>query len=259
MKKMRSIHACVIAALISGCAGPPKYGEEKPLSLNDGTHPIWAVAPAVNLSGESSVDPILQADLVFQQLQAVNNLTVIPVNRVIQVYAALHITRVESEEQAAIVCEQLGCDALVVPTMTIYDPYNPPKMGAALQLLRRQTSAGHPNNVDARELIRQASPSTSEALPAHPGFIQVVGMYDSANGTVHAAVLRYAMGRNDPTGPLGPNEYFVSMDRYSEFVYHTLIEQMLGRVAGQAVTPVDTAQNAQNMQSPLIGLTAQAN
>jgi hypothetical protein len=253
---MRRIHICLLASLLAGCVGPPKYGEEKQITLSDGTHPIWAVAPAVNLSGEASVDPILQADLLFQQLQAVNNLTVIPVNRVVQVYAALHITKVESEEQAAIVCQQLGCDALVVPTMTVYDPYNPPKMGAALQLLGSGTSMARANNVDARELIRQATPLETEALPSHPGFIQVVGMYDAANGSVRDAVLRYAKGRNDPTGPYASNEYLVDRDRYSGFVYHTLLEQMVGRVAAQ---PPAAAQADQSAQTAGIGFTAQTN
>ena len=256
MTKMRSIPILLLAGLLTGCLGPPKYGEEKQITLSDGTHPIWAVAPAVNLSGESSVDPVLQADLVFQQLQAVKNLTVIPVNRVIQVYAALHITRVESEEQAAIVCQQLGCDALVVPTMTIYDPYNPPKMGAALQLLGAGTSQLAANNIDVRELTRRATPMTNEALPSHPGFIQVVGMYDAANGSVRDAVLRYARGRNDPTGPLASNEYFEDMDRYSGFVYHTLIEQMIGRVSQK---PTVTAQAEQSAQTAGIGFTAESN
>jgi hypothetical protein len=259
MKTMRSIHPLLLAVLLAGCVGPPKYGEEKPLSLSNGTHPIWAVAPAVNLSGEASVDPILQADLVFEQLQAVNNLTVIPVNRVIQVYAALHITRVESEEQAAIVCEQLGCDALVIPTMTIYDPYNPPKMGAALQLLGRG-SFTRAANVDARELIRQAAPMEIQPLPAHPNFIQAVGMYDAANGTVRDAVLRYAKGRNDPTGPLAANQYFVCMDDYSGFVYHTLIEQLLARVEGDATPPpVEAAASEQSAETPSLGFSPQSN
>jgi len=245
MNKMRSISACVALSLLSGCFN--HYGEERQLSVSNGTHPVWAIAPAINLSGEPSVDPILQADLVFQQLQAVNNVTVIPVNRVVEVYAALHITKVESEEQAEIVCEQLGCDGLIIPTLTIYDPYNPPKLGAALQLMRR-VPLDRSKNVDVRELTRQATPMTTEALPKNPSFIQVVGMYDAANGSVRDAVNQYAKGRNDPTGPLAANEYLVSMDRYCGFVYYTLIQQMIGRVTSQPAQAVQTAQ---------IGLTAQ--
>jgi hypothetical protein len=247
MKSLRSISACLALTILGGCFNA-KYGDERQLSVNNGTHPVWAVAPAVNLSGETSVDPVLQADLLFQQLQAVNNVTVIPVNRVVEVYAALHITRVESEEQAAIVCEQLGCDGLIIPTITIYDPYNPPKVGAALQLMRRSPME-HANNIDPRELTRQASPMLTAPLPQHPSFIQVVGMYDAANGTVRDALMTYARGRNDPTGPLASNEYLESMDRYSGFVYYTLIQQMIGRVTGQSPELARAVQPPQNMRT----------
>jgi hypothetical protein len=231
------------ALLLTGCA-TPKYGEERQLTFNDGTHPTWAIAPAINLSGESSVDTILQSDLLYHQLGAVNNLTLIPVNAVVRVFAALHITRVESEEQAAIVCEQLGCDALIIPTITIYDPYNPPKFGAALQLLRR-TPIDRANNIDPRELTRMASPMVNQPLPTHPQFVQVVGMYDSTNGSVHAAVLRYAKGRFAPDGAMGVDEYFLSMDRYCGFVYYTLIEQLVERVTGKTQPPPKNEQTAQ--------------
>ncbi len=232
MRQMRSISvgaAAVALCLASGCV-QPKYGYENQQTFYGGEHPVWAVAPAINLSGERNVDPVLQADLVFQQLQAVNNVTVIPVDRVVQVYAALRIEKVQSPEQAALVCEQLGCDALVVPTITIYDPYNPPKLSASLALLTRNPVANAPH-VDARQLAREATPSEDQTLPRHPPFVQVVGMYDSVNGSVHAAVLAYAAGRNDPAQPLGPDEYFVNMDRYCGFVYHTLIGQLLDRVS----------------------------
>jgi hypothetical protein len=231
MRTMRSItYAGLLLALITSGCKPPEYGKEAQLTLQSRSQPIWAVAPAVNLSGETSVDPLLQADLVYQQMQAVQNVTVIPVNRVIEVYAALRIDKVQSEEQAAVVCEQLGCDALLIPTVTAFDPYNPPKVGAAVQLIARPGSR-YRKNVDARELSRRATPGFDENLPPRPNFIQVVGMYDSANGTVHAAVLDYAKGRNDPTGPLGTKEYFVNMDRYCGFVYHSLIADLIREAA----------------------------
>ena len=244
MPRRHQIGSLLALALLSGCI-TPKYGEEQQLSINNGTHPVWAVAPAINLSGETGVDPILQADLVFHQLGAVNNVNLIPVNQVIAVYAALHITKVESEEQAQIVCEQLGCDGLIIPTITVYDPYNPPKFGASLQLLRRN-AVDHPNNIDPRELTRAATPMAIDPLPSHPNFIQTVGMYDAANGSVRDALMRYARGRYDPTGPMGANEYLLSMDRYCGFVYYTLVQQMIGRVTGQPVESAPVAQTAQN-------------
>jgi len=243
MSRMRSIRICAAAALLAGvvsCASyPPKYGQEKPLALHSRSHPLWAIAPALNLSGEQ-IDPLLQADLLYQQLQTVDNVTVIPVNRVVAVYEALRIDKVETEQQAMIVCQQLGCDGLIVPTVTAYDPYNPPKFGVALQLLGNAGMVGQPH-IDARELVRQAAPQGTEVLPPHPQFVQVVGMYDAANGSVHGAVLSYAAGRNDPIGPLGAKEYFVNMDRYCGFAYHELIVDLLHAVESREAGPAVAA------------------
>jgi hypothetical protein len=221
--------ACIAGAALvaTGCAQkPPTYGVEVRQSLPGERAQVWAIAPAINLSGQAEVDPLLQADIAYQQLQHVRGLTVIPVNRVAEVYATLRIDRLQSAEQAAIVCDLLGCDAIVVPSVTAYDPYNPPKFGAALQVFRK-ASFSRPSEVDPRALSRAATPLANESLPAEPTFEQAVGIYDAANGSVRESVLNYAAGRNDPLGPMGTREYFVSMERYCGFVYHELIGELL--------------------------------
>jgi hypothetical protein len=155
------------------------------------------------------VDPILQADLLFQQLQEVQGLTVIPVNRTAEAMMALHLEKIQSPQQAQFLCQMLGCDGLVVATVTSYDPYDPPKMGAALQLFHRPSG-----------------PTTAATQPATE-ILQTVGMYDAENGSVRDSLIRYAHGRNDPVGPYAVKEYFVNMDRFGDFVYHQLIAEML--------------------------------
>ncbi|MGH7175892.1 MAG: hypothetical protein ACREJC_00800 [Tepidisphaeraceae bacterium] len=217
-----------------GCAQPPTpYGRETPVALRTERRQVWAVAPAINLSGYDEIDPLLQADLLYQQLQQVGGLTVIPVNRTAEVYSSLRIMNVDSEEQAAVVCDLLGCDALVVATVTAFDPYNPPKFGASLQLFAKPGSYARPANVDPRELSRQAAPAPAQSLPRDGQFIQAVGMFDAANGSVRDALMVYASGRSDPVGPLGAREYLVSMDRYCGFVYHELILEVLDKVEKQ--------------------------
>lgn len=226
---LASMGAAVLTCGLPGCEPkPPQYGTERPLNLTPGKRQVWAIAPAINLSGQQSVDPLLQADLVYQQLQAVHGVTAIPVNRVAEVYASLRVEKVQSAEQAAIVCELLGCDGLIVPTITAYDPYEPPKFGASLQLFGKPGNFDLPPAVDPRDLVRQAAPPPGAAAPppvmASSGAIaQSVGMFDSANGSVRQSLLDYAVGRADPVGPLGSKEYFVSMDRYCGFAYHELI------------------------------------
>ncbi|HEV2295641.1 MAG TPA: hypothetical protein VGR35_17470 [Tepidisphaeraceae bacterium] len=229
MTMMRSMLATtLLVILITGCSSEPQYGTERQLALPGTKRQVWAVAPAVNLSGQR-VDALLQADLAYQQLQQVDGITAIPVNRVAEVYAGLQIDRISSQEQAELVCELLGADGLLIPTVTAYDPYDPPKLGASLQLFGKSAARRTKKNLDPRDLARRATPGQDESLPpAMPQqFLQVVGMFDAANGSVRKAVLNYAKGRNDPVGPYGADEYFVSMDRYSGFVYHVLIAELM--------------------------------
>jgi hypothetical protein len=220
-------------AALEGCQQPPPpYGTEHAMYLPLLKRQVWAVAPALNLSGEREADPLLQADVLFEQLQQVHGLTVIPVNRVVEVYAGLHLAKVQTAEQAALVCDLLGCDALVVPTVTAFDPYNPPKLGASLQVFRKPRGYARPDNVDPRELARQAGQRTTESLPAprDSQFLQAVGMFDAANGSTREALEAYAKGRNDPTGAMRVKEYYVSMDRYCGFVYNSLIADVLRQI-----------------------------
>jgi hypothetical protein len=233
MKRVRSIAGyCLVGAvaLSGGCAEkPPEYGREFVLSLPPQRREVWAVAPAINLSGQREVDPLLQADLLYQQVQQVRGLTVVPVNRVAEVYAGLGVEQVQSAEQAALVCDLLGCDALLVPTVTAFDPYDPPKLGASLHLFAKPGNFARPANVDPRELVRRAAPPRDESMPAaqNAEFLQAVGMFDAANGTTRDALFAYAAGRHDPVGPMGPREYLASMDRYCGFVYAQLTADLL--------------------------------
>jgi hypothetical protein len=140
---------------------------------------------------------------------------------------------VQTEEQAARVCELLGVDALLVPTVTAYDPYNPPKMGVSLQLFTRAGLMGRGQQVDPRTLARTASGADELVMHRDATFLQAVGIFDASNGSTRDALLQYASGRNDPLGPMGSKEYLVAMDRYSGFVYHSLIRELLAQMARQ--------------------------
>jgi hypothetical protein len=214
---------------------PPKpYGQEAQLFLPGHQTLVWAVAPALNLSGESHVDPLLQSDLVFQELQQVHGLTVIPVNRVAEVYASVRVEKVESEAQASRICDLLGCDGLIIPTISTYDPYDPPKMAASLQLYAKPGTVDASQLLDPHQLDQSATPDAM-ALPRPKRLIQVVGMFDAADGTVRSQAQAYAMGRTDPNGPMGDREIYLDMSRYGGFVYHELIRQLLARLGPEPV------------------------
>jgi hypothetical protein len=224
--------AATAAVAASGCSSDPKpYGRETIIFAPKYGPKSLAVAPALNLSGQRTPDALLQADLVYQELQQVRGVTVVPVNRTVGTLAGLGLRQVESPEQAWAVCDAMGVDALLVPTITAYDPYDPPKMGASLQMFVRKTTDSKGTEVDVRRLSRQPVGQDVQSLPKNADFIQVARMFDASAGTTRGRVSDYARGRTDPTGPMGEREYYMNMDRYSAFVWHELIEETLKRFA----------------------------
>lgn len=215
----------------AGCSSSkPEYGRETMTYAPRYGPRTIAVAPALNLSGQASPDALLQADIVYQELQKVRGVTVIPVNRVVQVYAGLGLKSVESSQQAAAVCEALGADALIVPTITAYDPYDPPKMAASIQMF---TSKYRDRNgqIDVRQLSRAPTGGPVQSMPRNADFIQAAHMFDASAGSTRMQITAYAQGRNDPLGPLGEREFYLNMDRYAAFVWHELIAETLRRFA----------------------------
>jgi hypothetical protein len=224
--------ACMLS--LAGCGPQPKpYGDEEQLFLPGSRRMVWAVAPTLNFSGQSEVDPLLQSDLVFAQLQQTEGLTVIPVDKVVEVYASLKIEKVESEQQALAVCDLLGCDGLVVPTVTAFDPYNPPKFGGSLQLFYKPRSYKRGPELDVRAL--EDSPTAGNLTPIEKpkALLQVVRFFDAADGTVRDRIKEFSAGRSDPNGPLGEREIMLSMDRYCGFCYHEMLIELFGNLYAQ--------------------------
>jgi hypothetical protein len=230
---MKSILVTIVmlaSTALSGCGpGKPPYGQENLVFAPRNGPKSIAVAPTLNLSGQR-FDPLLQSDVVYQELQQIRGLTAIPVNRVAETFMSLKIAQIESSQQAAMVCEILGVDGLLIPTITLWDPYNPPKAGASLQLFVRNSLQTRRSGIDAREITRQATPGTMESLPRNADFIQAARMFDAQSGNTRARLSAYAAGRHDPLGPLGEREYLLHMDRYSAFVWHELIGDVLSQV-----------------------------
>ena len=231
------------AALV-GCAKPSSYGIERRIAAPVTSPQVWAVAPAVNLSGEEGVDPLLQADLLYGRLQNVHGITAVPVNRVAEAYLVLGIGGISSPADAAQVCEVLGVDALVVPSVTLYSPYDPPTMGASLQVFAATGGAlrsGRLAGADAvRGLSRTASADSAEQMLPPPGtagsqMVQQVGVFDARDGSVRRAADRYAHGRHDPEGPGGGRDVFLVMDRYAGFVYHALLADLMDEIARRRI------------------------
>ena len=153
-KLVSRLGCLLVLVAVIGCAGAKKksWGEEGALVVPPYGPRILAVAPAIDLSGQEIIDPLLQADIVFQQLGQVRGVTAVPVNRAAEVMSSMRMGSIESVDDARLICDALGVDALIVPTITLYHPYNPPRLGASLTMFVRHWS------VPVRRLISGRSP-----------------------------------------------------------------------------------------------------
>jgi hypothetical protein len=57
--------------------------------------------------------------------------------------------------------------------------------------------------------------------------LQAVGMFDGANGTVRERVASFAVGRENPNGPLASTEHYVVMDEFCGFAWHELTRELV--------------------------------
>jgi hypothetical protein len=222
---------CAIGlALCAGCEATDTIQSESQIVAPVESPSRIAIAPALNLSGAKTPDPLLQADIVFQTMQEVRGFVVLPVNRTVEAMAGLRIRQIDSPEQAYVLCEALGVDAIVVPTITMYDPYTPPKMGASLAVFARRGGWVRKSDLDVRGLTRRATEDTLQLPARNADFIQTAGVFDADNGSVRQRLQNYARGRNAPTSPMGDREFTHNMDRFAGFVWYELIRDAVAQM-----------------------------
>jgi hypothetical protein len=246
---IRAARALALAAVLvaGGCAADDRYGVEERIALPVTQTQVWAVAPADNVSGVAGVDPLLQADLLFTKLQAVEGVRALPVNRVAEAMLLLGIDRIRTPEEAAMVREAVGADAIVLTTITFFDPYDPPTVGAALTVYPRTGSlqpVSMPGAEAVRDLTRIATAvqlDTGDALTAgNP--VQVAGVFDARDGSVRQAARAYASGRFDPDQAAGAEGVFLVMDQYAGFAYHALLAEVAEQVSQRQTAQVASAE-----------------
>jgi len=217
--------AAVLLMLFVGCETNKRYEPYVHRAPYVGSQ-LWAVAPFMNESGVSIIDPARVADLYTEELQQVEGIDTVPVNRVLAAMRQLNMPSVSSGADAVALIDALGVDGLIVGTVTAYDPYNPPTLGMAVQLFKpalMQTS-----QIDPRSLTRQASGEVElGAMSEVDAAAQAAGLFDSRNERTRMWIDEYALGRTPMDSAFGAEVYLVRMELYTKFVSYRLIGQLL--------------------------------
>lgn len=225
-------------ALLTGCVRGRSTAP--PLVAPYEHRQLWAVAPLRNESGSLQADGVRFADQLARQLENAQGLDVLPVSRVLQAMDGLQLASVTTKVDALTLLKTLGVDALLVGTITDYDPYDPPKLGLAVELyLDPRATNGQPR-LDPRELTR--SPTDPYNLPSQPQRTDqpvsvVSAFFDAADPAVRERLERYARDRGpEQERQRGWRLYRISIDLYSEFVSYLVSSRLLD-VETQRLTP----------------------
>jgi len=243
---MKSEQAMWMVLILVVCTAGCQYrGAKKATNLSApyGDRQVWAVAPLRNESGSLNADGLKTADQLAQRLETVMGLDVLPVNRVLAAMQTLEMNGIASTEDAIKLRGVLGADALVVGTITAFDPYDPPKLGLSIELYTDPFRESL-QTTDVRHLVRAATdemslPTHHQDSPSQPVSV-VSGFYDAADPLVHKKLMSYASrssGHEEDQGPArGWRLYQIDMSLYTEFVTY-LVSQQLLRVEEKRLAP----------------------
>jgi hypothetical protein len=260
----KKVHVLLVALLLAMAGGcdlfPQEERIEQPRMLPSPypSQKLWAVVPFRNESGTTTADGIAMADHLTQQLQQVEAMQVLPVNRVIASMEAMHITQVTNLDQAMSLMHTLDVDGLLIGTITAWDPYDPPKIGVTVALYTTDRVRG--SSLDTRQL--SAAPTDNGGLAGERRFSQPISQvthyFDAANGAVLQRLKTYATGRAPSDSPAGWRRYLLNMDLYSEFVTSEIMRrtfaaewQRLTVEAGPPVKPGEAGRPAKRDEATL--------
>jgi len=195
-------------------------------------HRSLAVLPFKNQSGSQVLDVIATTDEFVTELQQVQGLQVIPVNRVLAKLNDLGMDSVETPADVMAVADALDVDGVIVGSITRYEPYPPPMIGMTVQLYTRkdilekeQSSHFH---IDPAELARAAKPFELDSSSPVTPLAMVIQIVDARQDRVVQRLKEYAKNRNNDPTPLAWKRY-TTQRNYLRFVSHEIIGELLAQ------------------------------
>ncbi len=229
----------LVAVLIGGCASQEKLAPPVEHRSPWAGERTWAVVPLANESGVSAVDTLGISDDFVAEVEAVEGLRCIPLNRSITGLRSLGLAQIRSDAEARALLRVLQVDGLVVGSITAYDPYKPMTLGIAAQVYTVDTPA--PTATDVGELTmavrERGNADRSRTGPA----AQASRVYDARNHDVLERIGRYAAGRHDPKSGLRESLYVNSMDAYGRFVAFEVVGSLVGGLQPPEAVAVEPA------------------
>lgn len=221
----------VAGSLLPGCSTTPKSDRlRSPYARNA----VVAVAPFRNESGTSRVDGVIMADKMARQLELVDGLVALPVDRVLAGMQAMQIRDITTPAEAEQLRDLIGADGLVIGTVTTYDAYDPPKLGLTVEMftskqLESQTLARavqQQNQKQERDWFAPNEPIQNQPFSNAPAIVS--HLYDAADAHTRDELQRFARSRGAQDHlPENWRTYRMDMHRYTTFVCYATVARLM--------------------------------
>ncbi|MCK6483721.1 MAG: hypothetical protein HUU22_13230 [Phycisphaerae bacterium] len=191
-----------------------------------------AVAPAMNFSGQESLDPLRVADLLASELTQSGGVTIVPVNRVAAALIARGGLHVRSPAQAYEVCRAVGADAMLISAVTEYQPYPPMIVGATLELFVLPEASARERSADGT--ARHASTGGDVALDGPAAQVQLT--WDASHTETVRRVRAFGERRDSEAGPMGWRRYLVTQEGFLRFCAFEGIDALISGESDRMAT-----------------------
>lgn len=214
---------------------------------------LWAVVPLRNEAGTTLLDASVVSDKLVSALDQVQGIRAVPLNRTIQTMRALNMGAPRSPQDLRALAAALGVDAVVVGSVTAWDPYTP-LIGMSLAVYGAENIQSPGSGMDARALSTRTRDSAGGSAAGGAGrdedpnrpLASVAETLDGKNNQVQMDVRSFAEGRVDGPSALGWRRYLASSELFTEFAAYRMADLMvqsewarLGQVPPNAKQPVD--------------------
>jgi len=143
---------------------------------------------------------------------------------------ALNMPEARSPGDLQKLAQAMGVDALIVGSITAYDPYDPPTLGLALALYARPGALESPSaELNPRELAARATDYryfTRTNFDDAPASVTSELMDAHSNDTL-LRLKSYAVGRDVSSSPRGWRLYTASIDNYASFAAWNSVARLI--------------------------------
>ena len=223
--------ALVLFLLCGGCSAESwKYKSYPPNPFPD-IH-VVAVLPMLNGTLDGKFDGMEYGNILASELIKFDGFRVL---RPVDFKKAMEAgERINAVEDVLRISRKLKADAVLVTQITDYDPYDPPRVGISVQLLRAQGRSLSGSDID--RIVQSASwrrgPLAMSREKAGNWIDAFETVYDAHEERIRKEVIAYAQAQEESDTPfIGEKEFMAVQSRYLQFVSNQLLNRLFDRTA----------------------------